>query len=155
MSHPRQGIRLGVDVGTVRIGVARCDPGGVIATPLTTVRRGRGDLERIAELVADDDAVEVVVGLPTSMSGRAGPAARATREFAGLLAARVAPVPVRLVDERLTTVAAGHVLRERGMAGRAQRKVVDQTAAAILLQAALDAERVTGAAPGEVVPVEL
>lgn len=155
MSIPRQGVRLGVDVGTVRIGVARCDPQGVLATPLTTVRRGRGDVEHLAELAAEYAAAEVVVGLPTSLSGRAGPAARAAREFAGVLAARLAPIPVRLVDERLTTVAADRILHERGVTGPAQRRVVDQTAAAILLQAALDAERATGAAPGEVVRAEV
>lgn len=153
MSRPRQGVRLGVDIGTVRIGVARCDPRGVLATPLTTVRRGRGDLDRIRELVAEHDAFEVVVGLPTSLSGRAGAAARAARDFAARLAARLAPVPVRLVDERLTTVAAGRVLRERGVVGPAQRRVVDQAAATILLQTALDAEHTTGTAPGEVVRV--
>lgn len=152
---PRPGVRLGIDVGTVRIGVARCDPGGVLATPLTTVRRGRGDLERVADLVAEHEAIEVVVGLPTSLSGKAGPAVRAARQFADPLARRLAPVPVRLVDERLTTVSAGRVLRERDISGAAQRKVVDRTAAAILLQAALDAERATGVAPGEVIRADV
>lgn len=150
----RRGVRLGIDAGSVRVGVARSDPDGVLATPLTTVRRGRGDLDIIATLVVEHDAMEVVVGLPRSLSGRLGPAARSVRDFAAAVADRVAPVPVRLVDERLTTVAAGHVLRERGVAGRAQRRVVDQTAAAILLQSALDAERATGSAPGEVVRIE-
>ncbi|MQA85432.1 MAG: Holliday junction resolvase RuvX [Streptosporangiales bacterium] len=147
----REGIRLGIDVGTVRVGVARCDAGGLLATPLATVRRGRGDLDRIAELAAEHAAIEAVVGLPTSLSGRSGPAAQAAREFAGRLAARLAPLPVRLVDERLTTVSAERILRESGVRGRAQRRVVDQAAAAVILQAALDAERATGLAPGEVV----
>ncbi|HEY9523322.1 MAG TPA: Holliday junction resolvase RuvX, partial [Thermopolyspora sp.] len=82
----RAGVRLGVDVGTVRIGVARSDPSGLLATPVETVRRGRGDLARIAAIAADQEAVEVIVGLPMSLSGREGPAAGAAREFAARLA---------------------------------------------------------------------
>lgn len=151
----RPGARLGIDVGSVRIGVARSDPGGILASPLETVRRGKGDLDRIAELVAEHEAVEVVVGLPTSLSGREGPAAGLAREFAVELAGRLGGLPpagtVRLYDERLTTVTAESGLREQGVRGRARRKVIDQAAAAVLLQAALDAERLTGRPPGEIV----
>ncbi|KAB2341096.1 Holliday junction resolvase RuvX [Actinomadura rudentiformis] len=147
----RQGVRLAVDVGTVRIGVARCDPNGILASPLETVKRGKGDLDRLAELVAEHEAIEVVVGLPTSLSGREGPAAEAAREFAGRLAGRLAPEVVRLYDERLTTVTAESGLRAGGVHGQARRKVVDQAAAAVLLQAALDGERLTGRPPGEIV----
>ncbi|RAY17228.1 Holliday junction resolvase RuvX [Actinomadura craniellae] len=147
----RKGVRLGIDVGSVRVGVARSDPGGVLATPLETVRRGRGDLDRIAELAAEHEAVELVVGLPTSLSGREGPAAAAAREFAARLAGRFPPETVRLYDERLTTVTAESGLRERGVRGRARRQVIDQAAAVVLLQAALDGERSTGRAPGEIV----
>lgn len=138
-----------MDVGSVRIGVARSDPDGLLATPLETVARGRGDFDRIAELVAEQRAIEVVVGLPTSLSGREGPAARGARTFAARLAARLAPVPVRLFDERLTTVCAENALRAGGVRGRARRAVVDQAAATVLLQAVLDAERMTGTPPGE------
>ncbi len=110
----RHGVRLGIDPGDARIGVARSDPTGFLATPLETVRRGKGDLSRIARLVRDAEAVEVVVGLPRSLSGREGPAAVKTREFATRLAARIAPVAVRLQDERLTTVSAEAMLRDRG-----------------------------------------
>ncbi|MBG0817033.1 Holliday junction resolvase RuvX [Planomonospora sp. ID82291] len=144
----RNGIRLGVDVGSVRIGVARSDPSGLLATPVETVRRGRGDLERLAELAAEHEAVEVVVGLPTSLSGREGQAAELARAFAVRIAARLAPVPVRLFDERLTTVTAQQGLRASGVKAKNQRGVVDQAAAVVLLQAALDAERATGRAPG-------
>ncbi|MDL4777266.1 MULTISPECIES: Holliday junction resolvase RuvX [Thermomonosporaceae] len=147
----RQGVRLGVDVGSVRIGVARSDPGGILASPLETVRSGKGDLDRLAELVSEHEAVEVVVGLPTSLSGREGPAAASARRFAGMLAGRLATGTVRLYDERLTTVTAESGLRAGGVHGQARRKVVDQAAAAVLLQAALDGERLTGRPPGEIV----
>lgn len=147
----RTGVRLGVDFGSVRIGVARSDPGGILASPLETVHRGKGDLDRLAELVAEHEAIEVIVGLPTSLSGHAGPAATAAREFAVELAGRLPERVVRLYDERLTTVTAETGLRERGVRGRARRRVVDQAAATVLLQAALEAERLTGRPPGEIV----
>jgi putative pre-16S rRNA nuclease len=147
----RRGVRLAVDVGSVRIGIARSDPDGILATPLETVQRGKGDLERIVELVAEYAAVEVIVGLPTSLSGRAGPAAAAARDFAARLAARLPAEAVRMYDERLTTVTAESGLRERGVRGRARRKVVDQAAAVVFLQAALDGERSTGRPPGEII----
>jgi putative holliday junction resolvase len=146
----RHGVRLGVDVGDVRIGVARCDPSGLIATPLETVARGRGDLARLGDLAVSEDAVEVVVGLPRSLSGREGPSAVKVRQFAVRLAQAVSPLPVRLCDERLSTVSADAALRGR-VRGHARRAVVDQAAAVVILQNALDTERGTGAAPGELV----
>jgi putative holliday junction resolvase len=145
----RSGVRVGVDLGDARIGVAVCDPDGLVAVPVETVRRGPGDLERLAEIVAAQQAVEVVVGLPTSLSGREGPAATKVRESAREIGRLVAPVPVRLVDERMTTVTAERVLRDRGKKGAKRRAVVDQAAAAVILQHALDSERATGSAPGE------
>jgi putative Holliday junction resolvase len=147
----RAGVRLGLDPGDARIGVARSDPTGFLATPLETVRRGKGDLSRIARIVREEDVVEIVVGLPRSLSGGEGPAALKTREFAARLAARVAPVPVRLQDERLTTVSAEAMLRDRGKKGAERRAVVDQAAAVLILQHALDTERATGRPPGEIV----
>lgn len=149
----RHGVRLGIDPGETRIGVARSDPSGFLATPVETVRRGRGDLARLARLLAEEEAVEVVVGLPRSLSGSEGPAAVRVREFAARLARRVAPVPVRLCDERLTTVSAESMLRASGRSGRSRRAVVDQAAAVVILQQALDSERATGTAPGELVSV--
>jgi putative Holliday junction resolvase len=146
-------VRLAVDVGSVRVGVARSDPSGLLASPLEVIPHGRGDLDRLAELVAGHDALEVIVGLPTTLSGREGAAAAAAREVASALAARIAPVPVRLVDERFTTTTAHAVLRQGGKDSRARRGIVDQAAAAVLLQAALDAERATGRPPGEPVAV--
>jgi putative Holliday junction resolvase len=151
----RHGVRLGIDPGDARIGVARSDPSGFLATPVETVRRGKGDLARIVAILAAEAAestvVEVVVGLPRSLSGGEGPAAAKVRDFASGLARRVAPVPVRLVDERMTTVSAEAMLRDRGRKGGKRRAVVDQAAAVLILQHALDTERATGAAPGEIV----
>ncbi len=142
-------MRLGVHYGSARIGVARSDPDGLLASPLTTVPRGPGDLDRLVSLALTHQAVEVVVGLPTSLSGRAGAAAAAATDFATALAGRLNPLPVRLVDERFTTVLAHDALRQGGKGGRARRPVVDQAAAALLLQGALDAERATGRPPGQ------
>jgi putative Holliday junction resolvase len=148
-SSPVPGVRIGVDVGTVRVGVASSDPGGVLATPLTTLARDpRGgvdaaDIVRLARLVAEREAVEVIVGLPTSLSGRQGPAARAAREYAATLAQRIDPIPVRLSDERLTTVAATRRLGEAGIRGRKGRSVVDRSAAVLILQGWLDGARRT------------
>src|SRR3954466_8780214 len=151
----RHGVRLGIDPGDARIGVARSDPSGFLASPVETVRRGKGDLARIAKIMAAEQAestvVEVVVGLPRSLSGREGPAAAKVRQFAAALAARVAPGPVRLVDERMTTVSAEAMLRDQGRKVGKRRAVVDQAAAVLILQHALDTKRTTGTAPGEIV----
>jgi putative pre-16S rRNA nuclease len=144
----RRGKRLGVDAGAVRIGVAVCDRDGLLATPLETVRAGEGDLARLAALAAEHEAVEVVVGLPRSLSGGEGPAAAKARVFARELSRAIHPIPVRLVDERLTTVTATRGLRESGVRGRRSRTVVDQAAAVVILQNALDAERASGRPPG-------
>lgn len=144
---------LGVDVGSVRIGMALSDPERRLALPLMTIRRGPGDLEQIAQLVHQRGVTGLVVGLPLSLSGQEGPAAQASRRFAVSLAARVAPTPVRLVDERLTTASASRGLREAGLGSRQARHVVDQVAAAAILQGALDAERSGQHLAGDVVPV--
>jgi putative Holliday junction resolvase len=149
----RTGVRLGVDAGAVRIGVAACDPAGLIATPAETVPAGPDAVARLAELVREREAVEVVLGLPRSLSGGEGPAAAKARELGSALAVAIAPVPVRLVDERLSTVSATAALRSSGVAGRKQRAVVDQAAAVVILQSALDLERSTDRPPGE--PVEV
>jgi putative Holliday junction resolvase len=147
----RTGVRLAIDLGSARVGVARCDPDGLLASPLATVARGHGDLDRLAALAAEHGAIEVIVGLPTGLSGRPGAAAAQARAFAGALAARLAPVPVRLVDERFTTVLAHDALRQGGRGSRERRTQVDKAAAALILQGALDAERATGQPAGELV----
>lgn len=151
-----RGPRLGVDVGTVRVGVAASDPDGLIATPVDTLAREpahtrpvAGDLRRIAEEVAERGVRVVYVGLPRGLSGREGQAAEAARAYAGRIAQAVAPVPVRLIDERLSTVTAHAALHASGRAGRKHRSVVDQVAAVVILQQALDAERASGRRAGE------
>ena len=131
------GVVLAVDVGTVRVGVAASDPHRILASPVETVPApGHA---RVAELVAEREAVLVVVGLPTSMSGQARSAsADMARTWAAELAPLVAPVAVELVDERLTTVAATAALRASGRSARSARSVVDQAAAVALLQGVLD-----------------
>jgi putative Holliday junction resolvase len=143
------GVRLGIDPGDARIGVASSDPEGILATPVETVARGEGDLDRIAALADELGADVVYVGLPRSLSGGEGPAAGKVREFARQLASRVAPRELRLVDERMSTVTAEAVLRDRGRKGRNRRAVDDQAAAVVILQAAIDTERSTGAPAGE------
>ncbi len=149
----RRGVRLGVDVGSVRVGLACSDPDGLIATPVQTLARdelGGADLRSIAAEVDERQSLEVLVGLPRSLDGTEGPAAALARAYAGRLAALVG-VPVRMVDERLSTVAATRSLREAGVKGRKQRSRIDQAAAVVLLQTALDTERASGRAPGTLV----
>ncbi|OBH90787.1 Holliday junction resolvase RuvX [Mycobacterium sp. E2733] len=141
----RPGRSLGVDVGSVRIGVACSDPDGILATPVETVRRDRSGkhVRRLAELAAELGAVEVVVGLPRTLADRTGPSAVDAMELADALAQRIAPTPVRLADERLTTVSAQRSLRAAGVRAREQRAVIDQAAAVAILQSWLDQRRAT------------
>ncbi|MGO4105759.1 Holliday junction resolvase RuvX [Leifsonia sp. YAF41] len=151
----RHGVRLGVDVGKARIGVARSDAHGMLATPVETVSRdlgGHADLERIRVIVAELDAVEIIVGLPLSMSGGSTASTEDARDFAGALAVAL-ELPVRLVDERLSTVSAQSALRASGRKAKTQRPVIDQVAATIILQHALDTERSSGQPAGS--PVDL
>lgn len=136
-----------MDVGSVRVGVARSDPDGLIATPVETVARTAQDdgVARIAEIVGELEAIEVIVGLPRSLDGRERAAAQSARAYARTLAISVAPLPVRMVDERFTTTDAQRALRTAGRKGREQRSVIDQAAAVVLLQSALDQERATAA----------
>ncbi len=140
---PGRGRRLGIDVGTVRIGVAVSDPDGILATPVETVRRDRGDghLRRLTTLVGELDIVEIVVGLPRTLADRAGASADDAVTLAAAVAGRVGSVPVRLADERLTTVSAARSLREAGVRARQQRGMIDQAAAVAILQGWLDQRR--------------
>lgn len=140
---PGRGRRLGIDVGSVRIGVACSDPDAVLATPVETVRRDRSGkhLRRLAALVTELEAVEVVVGLPRTLADRTGTSALDAIDLADQLARRIAPTPVRLADERLTTVAAQRSLRAAGVRAKEQRAVIDQAAAVAILQSWLDQRR--------------
>ncbi|MEU8223977.1 Holliday junction resolvase RuvX [Kribbella sp. NPDC048915] len=145
-------MRIALDIGDARIGVASSDPHGILATPVETVRRGPGDLDRIAALAAELEAFEIVIGLPRSLSGGEGPAAVKIRQTAEQVRDKISVTntgaTVRLVDERFTTVTAERMLRERGKKGSKRRAVVDQAAAVVILQHALDLERETGNPPG-------
>lgn len=149
MTEPSRGVRLGVDVGQVRVGVAVSDPDGILATPLVTLARDLktgidgipADISEIARLVELHEVVTVVVGLPVTLAGGNGPAAKHATAYAQRVAAAVAPVPVDLVDERMSTVVASRRLAERGVRGRRQRAVVDQAAAVEILQSWLDRQR--------------
>lgn len=150
----RRGVRLGVDVGTARIGLARSDPDGLIATPLVTVRRRGADAAGAAALIlaaataADLSVVaEIVVGLPVSLRGTDTASTADARAVAAALGAG-SGLPVRLIDERLTTVSAQAALHASGRDARRSRDVIDQVAAVILLQHALDVERSRGGLPG-------
>jgi len=134
-------VRLGVDVGSVRVGVAISDPSGILATPVGTLARDTArdaDLAELAAMVAERAVVEVVIGLPRSMSGKSGAAVQAAREYGNALQPRIDPVPIVYVDERLTSVTANRVLAERGVNSRNRRAVVDQVAAVEILQARLE-----------------
>jgi len=135
------GRRLGIDVGSVRVGVALSDPAGILASPLVTLARdsrsGR-DLVKLGELVLEHGVVEVIVGLPRHLSGHQGASAKDARDYAERLGRRIDPVPVQLVDERLSTVSASRTLREQGVRRHDQRIVIDQAAAAYILQGWLD-----------------
>ena len=134
---------IGLDLGSARIGVAVTDPEQRLATPADVITRSghkEADHGAVARLVADYEAVGVVVGVPLSMSGAVGPAARSALEEVEELRAAV-PVAVDTVDERLTTVSATGALRAAGRKARAQRAVIDQTAAAVLLQSWVDRRR--------------
>ncbi|MDV3124879.1 Holliday junction resolvase RuvX [Mycobacterium sp. 21AC1] len=151
---PGRGRRIGIDVGTVRIGVASSDPDGILATPVETVPRDRRDrsgkhLRRLAALIGEYEAVEVVVGLPRTLADRAGSSAHDAIDMAGLLARRITPIPVRLADERLTTVSAQRSLREAGIRAKGQKSVIDQAAAVGILQSWLDQRRAALAARRE------
>jgi putative Holliday junction resolvase len=150
-----QGIKLGVDVGTVRVGVAICDRDSILATPYKTLDRNakkNSDVRVIANLVEELGAVQVIVGLPRTMKGEEHASARMATEYAELLAAELATraldVPVNLVDERLSSVTAHRNLHEAGMSSRNHRKVVDQVAAAGILQHALDMQKARGSDVG-------
>lgn len=144
MASNRPGVWLGVDYGSVRIGVARCDPEGILATALDTIpkaRSGNADLVALTRLVAEYSAVGVVVGLPRTLRGELGRSAEAASKFAAELAELLAPVRVELSDERFTTVTAARKLAERGVRGRRSRAIIDAAAAVEILQGWLDGHR--------------
>ncbi|MCC2032121.1 Holliday junction resolvase RuvX [Microbacterium allomyrinae] len=153
MSDFRRGVRLGIDVGKARVGVARCDPDGLLATPVETVARDDAAIARLVALAEEYSANELLVGLPLNLRGEDTPSTTDAREFAAALAT-ASGLPVRLVDERLSTVSAHAALRSSGRSQRSSRSIVDQVAAVVLLQQALDVEKSTGRPSGVPVPQE-
>ncbi|MFB6982715.1 Holliday junction resolvase RuvX [Streptomyces scopuliridis] len=151
----RRGRRLAIDVGDARIGVASCDPDGILATPVETVpgRDVPAAHRQLRQIVEEYEPIEVLIGLPRSLNGGEGPAAAKVRTFAAEMARSIAPLPVRLVDERMSTVTASQGLRASGVKAKKGRSVIDQVAAVVILQSALEAERVSGNPPGEGVEV--
>ncbi|MEY4136800.1 MAG: hypothetical protein RL205_928 [Actinomycetota bacterium] len=143
----RPGIRLACDVGKARIGVARSDPRGVLAVPLDAVPAGPDSVRVVSALAAEYEAIEIIVGLPISMSGELGPAAEFTTAWVTDLLA-VTHVPVRMHDERLTTVQAQRGLHEAGRNTKSSRSVIDSASAVVLLQTCLDSERSSGTPAG-------
>ncbi|MGO1955000.1 MULTISPECIES: Holliday junction resolvase RuvX [unclassified Microbacterium] len=152
MTEFRRGVRIGIDPGRARVGVARVDPDGMLAVPVETVPRDERAIIRVLEIAAEYEPIEFVVGLPLNLRGDDTASTQDARDFAAELASRAA-VPVRLVDERLSTVTAHQALRQSGRSQKGSRKVVDQVAAVVLLQHAVDSEKSTGAPAGE--PVSL
>ncbi len=135
---------LGIDVGTVRVGVALSDPTGTLASPLETLQRAKdgADLDRLAALVVEHEVAEVVVGEPRHLSGASGASAEDANAYSEALAGRIADVPVYMIDERLSTVTAASHLREGGIDSRKQRPVIDQAAAVVILQQYLDSRQI-------------
>jgi putative holliday junction resolvase len=146
----RQGVRLALDWGDARIGVAACDRDGVLAYPLKTVQAGVDEIAELVAIVTECEPIEVFIGFPRSLGGGEGPAAAKARERALRLAEEIR-TPVRLIDERLTTVTASQRLSEAGKRAKKQREIIDAAAAVAILEHALAYEHSRGVPPGELV----
>ena len=153
----RQGVRLGVDVGSVRVGLALTDPDCILATPHQTVtrdkdRRKRFDVKIVTRVCEEFHVVTVYVGLPRSLNGQENSSTGMAREYAAALQSRLRSrrcgTTVRLVDERLSTVSAHQSLLDAGVSRRQHMDKVDQVAAVTFLQAAIDQGRTMGVEPG-------
>ncbi len=161
MTEFRRGIRIGLDVGSVRVGVARTDPDGILAVPIKTLKRlaSKQDVDELATLIAEYEPLEIVVGLPVSLSGQAGAAVEAAMSYAYDLNNRLAgnrqQVPIRLIDERMSTMQATRQLQAAGRDARQGRNVIDQAAAVIIVQQAVDQERATGRPPGQLLDLDV
>ncbi len=146
----RAGVRIAVDVGKARVGVAKTDSQGILATPVGTFQREKNDFSTVVELVNSLPILEIYVGLPLNMDGSVGQSAKDALRWAKRLAKRLPEVPIKMIDERLTTVTAHNQLHEVGRAEITHRSVVDQLSAVIILENALDLERNTGTCPDKV-----
>lgn len=147
----RRGVRLGVDIGTVRIGVARSDPDGILALPVETLQRAAdgSELNRLVDIAHEYDAMEIIVGLPRHLKGGEGISAKGARRYARRILTALPHIRVALVDERLSSTQAHARLREAGRNEATHRSVIDQVAAQIILEQALEEERLSGNPPGK------
>jgi putative Holliday junction resolvase len=145
------GVRIALDVGSVRIGVAKCDSEGLLATPVMTIKAGPTALEQVVALVDEYQAVCVYVGKPISLAGKDTASTQATIQFADELKAHLleSSVQVRLIDERLSTVSAQRGMNEAGRNIQQSRDAIDQAAAVVILEHALASERNAGTLVGE------
>lgn len=147
-----RGVKLGVDYGQTRIGVARCDEQGILATPLETLwAAGDPDIdgEEIARLASAEGAKLIYLGLPYHLSGREGQSAAGARRLAAAIVEANPSLTVRLIDERLSTVSAHRHLANAGRSTRKRKNVVDQVAAVLILEQALTIEKTTGRYAGK------
>ena len=154
-----RGVRFGVDVGSVRIGVAKCDPDGMLATPLETIAAGETAIPEIIDLIKEHAPIAVYVGNPLSLNGQVTQSTIEASEFALALVSAISSHPeigeieVRLIDERLSTVSAQRGLHEVGRTQKSSREVIDQAAAIIILEHALESEKRQGDFAGQEVVV--
>lgn len=150
----RSGRRLAIDVGTVRIGIAASDFHGILASGLETIQRKSADdiqaISEIGKIIFEIEPIEIYVGLPIGMSGQSTKSTRDAVEFARKLI-HSQGVPVRFIDERLTTVSATSALRASGRDSKSGRKIIDQIAATVILEQALETEKSSGGIPGKTI----
>lgn len=150
----RCGVRIALDVGAVRIGIAKCDPAATLSTPVATFKRSKdesADMRKLVALLEEYEPIEIVIGLPLTLSGEYGPAATKINDFVQKLA-KLTAIPLRLVDERMSTAAAQRGLHDAGRSTRTSRSVIDQAAAVLILESAIDQEKNTGRPAGRVFP---
>ena len=145
------GVRIALDVGSVRIGVAKCDAEGLLATPVTTISAGPKAVNQVMDLLLEHQAICVYIGKPISLAGKDTASTQSAIEFAGEIAASLkeSNTQVRLIDERLSTVSAQRGMHEAGRNVKQSRDAIDQAAAAVILEHALASERNSGTLVGE------
>ncbi len=150
MPQPSKGVRLAIDVGSVRVGVARCDSDQIMALPLATLANDESTIEKIIIFASDYSAQLIYVGKPVSLNESETASTFLATDFAMELSS-LTEIPVHLLDERLTTVSAKNVIKETGKTEKKSRNYVDQVAAAILLEQAIAIEKSTGRLAGSLV----
>jgi putative Holliday junction resolvase len=145
------GVRIALDVGSVRIGVAKCDAEGLLATPLTTISAGPEAVDQVLDLLMEHQAICVYIGKPISLAGKDTASTQSAIEFAKEVAALLkdSDTKVRLIDERLSTVSAQRGMHEAGRNVKQSRDAIDQAAAVVILEHALASERNSGTLVGE------